>query len=187
MSNNKARYYRNTQKGTIVENMGKEAEVIDPGSAELARGTRIAISYINKSSQWVPWESNKPSSRYEKNSNRGSAKKKLKEVLKDITFRDWEFLINDKWDHVTLQAKLNSCMRNSTKLVKPVCGREWPIYHYMSKSEIVKTIYSAISQAEIHERMKDFKYKGTRPFSPYFDVEDIGKTEEKEIPEDIDF
>lgn len=42
---------------------------------------------------------------------------------------------------------------------------------YAAKSEVVRTIYKAIVNAEIHEIDENFKYKGKAIFDPHRDVE----------------
>lgn len=106
---------------------------------------------------------------------------RLKDVLNKVKFRDWEFHTDHKSDHAVFKVLLKDHQGNY------VCGREWPVYYYMSESEIVKTVFSAVRQASTHEDMKDFEFNGTRVFSPYFSVTDLSKVKEEEPPQDIDF
>lgn len=113
---------------------------------------------------------------------------RIRKVIDQIKFRDWEIelkqILIDKEEAVMIRTSFYALKGGRFELSH---GRWWPIAADYSEDQIVKTIYSAISQAIDHEKMKDFEYRKDRVFSPYKGVEDLTKVKEKNVPQDIDF
>lgn len=49
-------------------------------------------------------------------------------------------------------------------------GRKWPLSIHMCESEIVQTVFSAITQWEEHERRETFRFCKQRIFSPHLNL-----------------
>lgn len=50
-------------------------------------------------------------------------------------------------------------------------GRKWRMSSWMTKSEVVQTIWAAYEAWVIHEARESFKYRGVSIFGPHFDVD----------------
>jgi hypothetical protein len=68
-------------------------------------------------------------------------------------------------------------------------GRKWYVSPYMTESEIVRTAFLAIQQAEMHEIAERFTFNGVRIFDPHMNyvhlaelIDDIGT--DNRIPKD---
>lgn len=117
-----------------------------------------------------------------------SITERVRQIINQIKFRDWKI----EFKQVLLDNEEAAMIRAvffafKGRTYERTCGRWWTIESGFTEDQIVKTIFSAIEQAVIHETMKDFTYKGTRIFSPYKDVEDLAAVKEKHLPQDIDF
>jgi hypothetical protein len=52
-------------------------------------------------------------------------------------------------------------------------GRRWLIEPEFDESQVVRTIFSAFILAMEHELREKFVYKGTLPFGPHFDINNL--------------
>jgi hypothetical protein len=91
-------------------------------------------------------------------------KEELDQILNDIEFRDWEFILQEKNDGYNLQAILPHNKGKSGK---------WYISPHITKSEFVQRVFQCIRMAEEHETRLDFKYKESSIFKPHYDVDDL--------------
>ena len=51
--------------------------------------------------------------------------------------------------------------------------RKWQLSEFMTPTEIVRTAFLAVRQAEIHECEENFKYMEVSIYNPHRDVEDL--------------
>lgn len=91
-------------------------------------------------------------------------------LLDRIAFRDWRFRLTEKDDILFLQVAFTA---PDVRTGEPSeqRGRKWYLSTHMTDSEIVQTVYAAISMAEEHERREDFWLDGKRIFGPHWNVE----------------
>jgi hypothetical protein len=62
--------------------------------------------------------------------------------------------------------------------------RKWFISLYSTDSEVIRTAYLAVVQAEMHEINEKFTYNGVRLFDPHTDLNDLAqhmKTAHKDV------
>jgi hypothetical protein len=61
-------------------------------------------------------------------------------------------------------------------------GRKWPLSQFMTRSEIVQTVFKAVMTAIEHEARERFHYRGRPIFGPHYDVDKLWSmaTEENE-------
>ena len=99
-------------------------------------------------------------------------------ILKDLTYKNWNFIIHQKDSGWNLQAELE---RWDTK--ERTKSGKWYVSPHITKSELVQLCLKCVISAEEHESRLNFKYKGAQIFKPHYDVEDLvnlsKKSEEK--------
>jgi hypothetical protein len=87
------------------------------------------------------------------------------QILKDISYLDWDFLVSDSPDF-WLQVRFFDSGRWWN-------GRKWRLSEYMTRSEIVQTAFKAILVAEEHETREKFLYKEKPIFNGHIDVDKL--------------
>lgn len=94
----------------------------------------------------------------------------LKEILSEVKYLDWKWLVMDKGDGFLIQLAWIAPDADTGKqsLQK---SRKWYVSSHVVKSEIVQTAYAAVQRAVLHEVAESFTYRGKRIFNPHFDVE----------------
>jgi hypothetical protein len=105
-----------------------------------------------------------------------NSKKDIINILNQVEFEDWEFVITEKNDGWNLQVKLPDNKGKSGK---------WYISPYMSKSELVQRSFLCILQALEHDARLNFKYKGEAIFKPHYDVDDLVRLSKTSIDKRI--
>lgn len=101
-----------------------------------------------------------------------------KKILKNISYKDWVFGIEDKpEDYFTIYATFqtaDACSgQDSTALdsegnqiLKPMEGK-WMISSHSSETVFVEHLFIFIQAMEVHEAAEWFKYKGKKIFDPH--------------------
>lgn len=94
----------------------------------------------------------------------------IKEIVEQIKFSNWEFIIKEKNDVPYLQIQFMGACNDSGSVERQYC-RKWQLSYYMVTSEVVRTAYKAVLAAVEHEASENFYYKNARIFNPHVDVE----------------
>lgn len=92
------------------------------------------------------------------------------EVIKDIQFRDYEFVVVGEDGKTYLQAQYYEpdIVTGKTELQKT---RKWLLSPHMTKSEVVQTAFKCALTSMEHRTREHFLYKNERVYSPHYDVE----------------
>ncbi len=88
------------------------------------------------------------------------------QILDDIEYRGWSFLVLPMGDGFCLQAAFYA----GGALQR---GRKWYVSTHATRSEVVQTALKAVLTAEEHEAREHFRYKGKAIFFPHFDVDEL--------------
>lgn len=68
----------------------------------------------------------------------------------------------------------------------PWSGRKWALSPHMVTSEVVRTAYFAIMQAEHHEIDEKFTYKGAAVYNPHMDLDALAdEIHASKIPDEV--
>lgn len=96
----------------------------------------------------------------------------IKKILDDVKYKDWVFRLKPKGDGWTLQVIfLAQDNDNPSMVMFPQHCRKYYISQHATKSEIVRSAFLAVRQAEEHEMAELFTYKGERIFNPHVNVD----------------
>lgn len=99
----------------------------------------------------------------------------IKSVINDIKYKDWNFnLINKMRNGYLLQVTFVANDIETGKLELQKC-RKFYVSPYMEDSEIIRTAYLAVQQAEFHEMDENFKYKEIAIFDPHLNLNHISE------------
>lgn len=96
-------------------------------------------------------------------------------VDNNIRYKDWEFHVKKKvtdgveQDAFYLQIQFMAPDNFTGKPERQFC-RKWLLSEFMTATEIVRTAFLAVGQAERHEMEENFKYKGRDIYNSHIDV-----------------
>lgn len=96
--------------------------------------------------------------------------KTIKQLVARIKYKDWEFRIiaKDK-NTILIQPQFKGADSDTGKIELQRC-RKWYISKYMCDSEIIRTCFLAIQQAEEHELCEHFKFDGQAIYTPHLNL-----------------
>jgi hypothetical protein len=90
---------------------------------------------------------------------------------KNISYKKgWEFHIKEKNGVPYLQIQFVAPDNFTGKPERQYC-RKWQLSEWMTKTELVRTAFLAVLQAERHETEETFKYKGADIFNSHLNVD----------------
>lgn len=98
----------------------------------------------------------------------------VRDILRDVKFKDFEFLVQTTDDGFHLQIR---CEENDALTGEPVLqtGRKWFIEKSARPSEIVQTAFKAVVTWQEHEAREHFRYREAGVFSPHFNISSLVK------------
>ena len=96
----------------------------------------------------------------------------IREALKEVRFRDWEFYVGRDGEREYLQVVF-ACVCSTSGKPEKHRGRKWLLSPHMTKSEIVQTAFKAVMTALEHEAREEFRYRG-RAIFPFADHNILG-------------
>lgn len=98
----------------------------------------------------------------------------IREFVKaNVRYKDgWEFVVHQKNSVPFLQVVFYAPSEPGGPNEKQSC-RKWQLSEFMTPTEIVRTAFKAVQQAEQHETEELFMYKGVAIFNPHRDVESL--------------
>lgn len=96
----------------------------------------------------------------------------IKRLIEDVTCGDFEFLILPDDNFCFLQARyMESCV--VTGQMDWQMTRKWRLSPWMTKSEIVHSVFKCCLASVEHRIRESFQYKGERVYGPHFDVDSL--------------
>lgn len=104
----------------------------------------------------------------------------LKEIISQIKYKDWNFVLEQKGDGFLLQVTFMGEDSVTGEVCLQKC-RKWYISSHSCLSEIVSTAYKAVQAAEEHEMRERFSYKGRLIYNPHFHPDDVVQAIESEV------
>jgi hypothetical protein len=101
----------------------------------------------------------------------------VKKFFKDnVSYKDWEFHIKKKMtngveqDAFYFQIQFVAPDNFNGNPERQYC-RKWLLSEFMTPTELVRTAWLAVQQAERHEMEENFKYKGSDIFNSHLEVD----------------
>lgn len=91
-------------------------------------------------------------------------------ILERITYKDWRIRQGKLGDGIFIQCVFNA-LDVDTNEVSEQRGRKWYVSPFACETEIVRTVYLAIRQAEEHEVQENFRYLGEILYNPHTAVQ----------------
>jgi hypothetical protein len=95
-------------------------------------------------------------------------------VAKNIQYKDWKFVVNDKNGVVYVQIQFEAPDNFNGGVEAQHC-RKWQLSEWMTPTEIVQTCWAAVQRAEMHEAAEAFKYRGRDIFNTHINVEALAQ------------
>jgi hypothetical protein len=97
----------------------------------------------------------------------------IKDFFKEnISYKNWELLIKEKNGVPYLQIQFVASDNFSGKEERQYC-RKWQLSEWMTKTELVRTAFLAVVQAERHELEENFLYKGKAIFNSHLSADKL--------------
>lgn len=95
-------------------------------------------------------------------------------ILAQINYKpDWKLRLLEKGDGYLLQwtfMEKDLTNPDPNAPLEEQFGRKWYISPYMTTSEVIRTAYLAVIQAEMHEIGERFTFQDTRIFDPHMNL-----------------
>lgn len=86
--------------------------------------------------------------------------------------KGWKFHVGTKGDAMYLQIIFKAKCNVTGKAADQHC-RKYMLSEFMTTTEIVRTAFTAVIQAEDHEAAETFKYKGQDIFNRHVSVDNV--------------
>ena len=101
-------------------------------------------------------------------------KSELEDILKDVTYRDWQFVVQEKGDGFLMQIRFMApdATKPGSPPVLQTC-RKWYVSSFACKAEVVRTAYKAVEAAVLHEAQEEFLYRGSAIYNPHLDPDTL--------------
>lgn len=97
----------------------------------------------------------------------------IKTVIDNIKYKDWNInLLIKAHNFYLLQVTFMAYDFTTDKVELQKC-RKFYVSPFMEESEIIRTAYLAIQQAEFHELDENFKYKDIAIFDPHLNLNHV--------------
>jgi hypothetical protein len=98
----------------------------------------------------------------------------ISSIVKQITYKDWEFRVIEKGDGFLLQVRFMApdSDKPGSEPVLQGC-RKWYVSSHATKNEVVRTAFKAVMAAVEHEACEAFLYKYVAIFNPHFDPDTV--------------
>lgn len=94
----------------------------------------------------------------------------IHDILSEVKYKDWQFVVDRKGDGFLIQVQfMGEDTDGSGKLELQKC-RKWFVSQHSCDSEVVRSCFLAIRQAEEHELCERFHYKGHQVYNPHLDM-----------------
>jgi len=101
-------------------------------------------------------------------------KKEIQEIVDLISYKDWKFRLLDKADGHLFQVTFFAKDIHSGEVEEQFC-RKFYVSPHSCVSEIIRTAYLAVQQAEMHELDENFKFNNTALFDPHLDLVNLSE------------
>jgi hypothetical protein len=93
---------------------------------------------------------------------------------KNISYKNWELLIKEKNGVPYLQIQFVA-PDNFFGIEERQYCRKWQLSEWMTKTELVRTAFLAVVQAERHELEENFLYKGQAIFNSHISADKLAE------------
>lgn len=97
----------------------------------------------------------------------------VEDILSRVKYKDWTLRVLGKGEDTILCQWIFKAKDNDNpddkELYEQRC-RKWYISAYSTDSEIIRTAYKAVKEAEAHEVDENFKFAGISIFNPHVDL-----------------
>lgn len=95
----------------------------------------------------------------------------IKKIVGQVKYKDWAFVVRKKGDGFLIQVQfMGEDTDGSGKMELQKC-RKWFVSQYSCDSEVVRSCFLAIRQAEEHELCERFHYKGHQVYNPHLHMD----------------
>lgn len=94
----------------------------------------------------------------------------IQNLLSQVQFNDWEFVLGEKNGVLYLQIQFMARCNATGQTERQHC-RKWQLSEHMTRSEIIGTAFLAVEQAVRHEAAEQFRFRGVAIFDFHTDVE----------------
>lgn len=94
------------------------------------------------------------------------------DIVNRIVYKDWKFRLQDKGDGWLIQATFLAPDIHTGADETQYC-RKFYISSHACDSEIIRTAYLAIQQAEAHEMNEQFKFDNVAIFDPHLNYKNL--------------
>ena len=100
----------------------------------------------------------------------------------DCKYKDWNICLryDDTRPYIQVQFAGKDTITGALEIQS--C-RKWMLSYYMTKTEVIETVFAALERAVVHELRDTFSYKGRKVFSNH---RDIGARWEIAIKDNVD-
>lgn len=95
----------------------------------------------------------------------------MQEILAEVSYRDWSFIVGDDQGHPWLQVSFEVADNYPPFNQTTQTGRKWRLSRHMCKGELVQTALAAVLAAEEHEARELFHFQGASIFDGHYDPE----------------
>lgn len=100
---------------------------------------------------------------------------KIKSIVSHVKYKDWQFVVGKKGDGFLIQVQfMGEDTDGSGKLELQKC-RKWFVSQHSVDSEVIRSCFLAIRQAEEHELCEHFHYKGHQVYNPHLDMNSMAE------------
>lgn len=94
----------------------------------------------------------------------------IKRLIEDVTCEDFEILVVPDDNFCFLQVE---CMEDCVRMDCQLTVVTWRLAPWMTKSEIVHSVFKCCLASVEHRIRESFQYKGERVYGPHFDVDSL--------------
>lgn len=97
----------------------------------------------------------------------------IQDLLAKVKYKNWELRVIEKTEESILCQWIFHAKDNdhpeTEQLERQAC-RKWYISRFSTESEIIRTAYKAVKEAEAHEVDENFTFAGIRLYDPHVDL-----------------
>lgn len=95
----------------------------------------------------------------------------VNKIISLIQYKDWKFVVLTKGDGFLIQVQFMGEDTDGSGQMELQKCRKWFISQHSGDSEIIRSCFLAIRQAEEHELCERFLYKGQQIYNPHLDMD----------------
>jgi hypothetical protein len=108
-------------------------------------------------------------------------------IKNNILYKNWEFVVGDKNGVPYVQIQFDAPDNFNPHVLSRQYCRKWQLSEFMTETEIVRTCFLAVKQAETHELEENFLFKGNAIFNSHIHVKHLNSLFSSEMTELFDY